>query len=182
MRCFVAVAASGSLAERVAHIQKQMLGHVQLIPAKNLHITLKFIGDVSDAEQQTVSQRLESVALRFAPFSAPVAGMGTFPPAGQARVVWIGVPAILNLQKAVDDVLKDFGDNKGIIPHLTIARLRDKNPGIRRFVEQHAGTEFGSLHIDRLALMRSVLTPHGAVYETVREFQLAPRNSDKNDN
>ena len=97
----------------------------------NLHLTLKFLGEVPDGDVPGVCEAARRAATRSAPFSFALRGLGCFPPKGPARIVWAGVEpqgdGLLECQKAVEDEMAELGfrrEGRAYSPHLTIGRVR----------------------------------------------------------
>ncbi len=179
IRSFVAVPVSLKPVLKLAKSVKAIRG-VKGIAPENLHLTLKFLGDVdTENEVPDIIDRLEGVAKRHSPFSIHFIGTGAFPDMSRARVAWIGIesPELIALGEDVLSTLpyrieEDAG--RGFSPHLTIGRL--KHPAakkeLRRILQEHEDKDFGTMEVMVFYLMKSVLTPSGPIYSEVAEFQL----------
>lgn len=172
MRAFVAVdATSGAIAD----LQKEMMGalsprDVKPVEAHNFHFTLIFLGEVSEQQAQQVKEAL--AAISFEPFSLTYTGVGAFPRAANARVVWVGVDGeggkkLEALAQQVVASLEKLGfrPDRPFSPHLTI--FRAKNRHVQVDVEKYAGRTFGTETIDRVHLKKSDLAPSGPTYSNV---------------
>jgi 2'-5' RNA ligase len=104
---------------------------VAWVPAANLHLTLRFIGSISDELVEGVVGATRKVAARHAPFEARAAGVGAFPSLERPSVLWIGVtapPALASLQKDVEAAMIELGfpgEERAYHPHVTAARIKD---------------------------------------------------------
>ncbi|MCX6819206.1 MAG: RNA 2',3'-cyclic phosphodiesterase, partial [Candidatus Aenigmarchaeota archaeon] len=127
MRCFVAVDIPEELKSKIKELQDQLSScDVKLVEPKNLHFTLKFLGELEENAIKEVNQRLSEIASNLPSFSILLSSVGVFPSASYIRVIWIGSKSqdFANLHKAVADALQDIGEpEKEAIPHLTIARV-----------------------------------------------------------
>jgi 2'-5' RNA ligase len=142
---------------------------VKPVGEHNFHFTLIFLGEISEEQARQAGERLGRV--RFEPFSITYTGVGGFPDAGRARVVWIGVdPAgrekLSALAARVVAEMSEIGfaPDKPFSPHLTI--LRAKKP-VRIDAARYAGRTFGTDIIDKLHLKKSDLAPSGPTYSNV---------------
>ena len=147
-----------------------------LVKPQNIHITLRFLGDVTPSMVEKIDQEMQNVI--FMPFDVEIKGVGAFPNVKYARVVWAGIQQGADELKAVFDQLeprlRQLGfapDSKGFSPHLTIARVRSgrNKDALATCVNELVAYEFGKVHADCLRLKKSVLTPQGPIYSTLKE-------------
>ncbi len=146
-----------------------------------LHITLKFLGDTDEALIEPISSCIADSAKGVQPFEIRLTGMGAFPSLSNIRVVWVGMEdgaKLGEMAKRLDASLATLGferDKKGFVPHLTLARARSARniANVQEILRQNAVTDFGSYRIDRILLKKSVLSPQGPTYSTVRESFLS---------
>lgn len=180
MRLFIAIECPDDVRDRLAKVQEELpgLGRVKAVEYENLHMTLKFLGEVQEDKVQAVREALETV--KSGPFTADIGGLGVFPSPGNARVIWAGLTKgdieMRRLQKKVDETLGPVGfpPDKRFHPHYTLARTKEKLPGdkVKELLEKHRGTLFGSFVVGSFILMKSTLTPKGPIYETVSAHNL----------
>jgi RNA 2',3'-cyclic 3'-phosphodiesterase len=144
-----------------------------------MHLTLAFLGEVSQEFIESTKVRLAEVAQRHQAFTAQLSGLGAFPSPSRARVVWIGTGQGKNevcaLQADVVKALRSVGyepERRPFSPHLTIGRLRFPDD-VSRAVAVPFESE--SFVIDRVVLFRSVLGPAGPAYSVLAEFLLPPQ-------
>jgi 2'-5' RNA ligase len=148
---------------------------------ENLHVTLKFLGEVADAKINTVRTALGGTRSEQ-PVSLEFRGLGFFPNAKHPRVFWAGMEASSNLKKLANDIdaaLEKCGiplETREFSPHLTLARFERPNlPGnLRAAIAENSQREFGKLHTNEFHLIQSKLKPSGAEYTTVARFAFAP--------
>lgn len=146
----------------------------------NLHLTVKFLGNVPVNQIEPLSQALMRAATQTHGFELVIRDCGSFPPRGKPNVLWIGIedPSsnLRKLQAAVEDECANAGferDQRSFHPHLTIARLRNPK-GARNLAEMHQeiGLEPVSVSVSEVCLIRSELSSAGSRYTIVarREF------------
>jgi RNA 2',3'-cyclic 3'-phosphodiesterase len=184
VRAFLAVAIHQGLRDTLAALSgrlRQSTANVSWVKPENVHITLRFLGDVDESRVDRLSELL-AVAYRTIPaFPLTVAGVGGFPSARQPRVVWTGVSprdgAIQQLYRHAEDAARGIGleaEKRRYTPHITLGRLRDpKEAGdLPVLIAREMEFAAGDIHVSRVALFRSKLSPKGATYTVIREFPL----------
>jgi 2'-5' RNA ligase len=149
---------------------------LKLVKPKNIHVTMRFLGNISLGMVDSIYEEMKKIT--FASFDIELRGLGAFPSLRYPRVVWAGVrkgaDELKNVFDQLEPRLRRLGfkpDPKGFSPHLTIARVktgRNKAELIRR-VKDLADHEFGIIKADCLRLKKSVLTPKGPIYTTIKE-------------
>jgi len=181
MRTFIALnlpaAARAALHSALAPLRERGWP-VRWVPAANLHLTLRFLGDVEGVEVERLEDVLRGLAAQHAPVALEIAGFGAFPSLRRANVLWVGIAQtreLMALQREVELATSRLGygrDPKPFRPHITVARL---SGGARPLdVERSAGDlEYGSsLEVGTMDLMRSHLGGEGASYEALTRFRL----------
>jgi 2'-5' RNA ligase len=142
---------------------------------QNLHLTMKFLGDVPVGDVARISAAAEHAVGCVQPFELIVGGCGAFPPRGAARVLWIGTHGTSRSLEKLHDVLEDEcakagfpRDQRAFHPHLTIARLRQPQ-GAQALAKLHQDIGFDSLtvRVEELCVIRSELSSAGSRY-TIR--------------
>ncbi len=172
MRLFIAIEAPETIKSHILEVQRRLTG-AKLTPAKNFHLTLKFLGEVTPAQTDEVKKRLEKI--QFKPFTATLAGTGIFPSEQMIRVVWIGIDPreiICELQKQIDEALHGiFPKEKSFQPHITLARVKEV-PNKKQFAEQvkHLKIEPLSFEVKEFKLIESQLTSEGPIYKDVAVY------------
>ena len=188
-RAFVALGLDAPTREAVtAQIERlrPLSRAVAWVPPQNLHFTLKFLGEQTDAGLAHAVDALEEAAAGRTPFAIALHGLGGFPGMERPRILWVGVAEgaldVRALQSRVDTALQSrafAGDSRPWHPHLTIGRVfdprrwqRDSGPALREAVARAAAMGFGTFPVARIALMRSDLSPAGARYSELRAVEL----------
>jgi 2'-5' RNA ligase len=148
---------------------------VRWVPTHNLHLTLKFLGDVSPANLELLTQMLTVEASQQGAFEMGFSGIGAFPDARRPRVLWIGIQAPAELEALSHGIeaacarLGYPGEKRPFSPHLTIGRVKQNIQGarlqsIRAALESTRIDHLGTAHITDVRLFKSELKPTGAVY------------------
>lgn len=181
VRAFIAIPCPDELKKRILEIQKGInkFGRMKLVEPENIHLTLKFLGDVDDNKLNGVINTLDFIS-ENEKFGISLKGIGAFPSPGYVRVIWVGVDKgsdkIMIIQKRIDKELSSYGfkRDKRFHSHFTLARVRsiDKQQ-IRRFLQDNATLEFGSFEVTEINLMESKLSPRGPIYSIIHAFKLS---------
>ena len=176
VRAFVALELDASLRERMGELQARLrprLGGIRLVRPEAVHLTLRFLGDSSPAQVETLRPRLRAAAAACPACEVRAAGIGTFPESGSPRVLWLGldVPApIVDLQEACERAARAAGferEGRPFRAHLTLGRWRERAPR-----PDLPPADLGTTRLDSLVLFRSELRPDGAVYTPLARFAL----------
>jgi 2'-5' RNA ligase len=155
---------------------------VAWVVPENVHVTLKFLGQVREARAAELVAALAQATSGFASFEASVEGLGAFPTPLRPRVIWAGVgrgaDALVELAGRVDGALVALGferESRPFSPHVTLGRVRAprRDPPLADALLAGAGYQFGRLSVERVALMRSDLSPRGARYTELGAAWLA---------
>ena len=184
MRCFIAIEIPETIQSKLARIQGTLRNHIQKaswVKPGNIHLTLKFLGDVDQANLESIGESVGAVAIRHRSFSLRLGGVGAFPNLARPRVIWVGVKVgrerLCNLAEDINLALSGCGfslDTKRFNPHLTIARLKgrmDLRPYIVQY-HQYDWIDGAEMMVDTTSLIQSQLHPQGAIYSTLRSYSL----------
>lgn len=176
VRCFVAVEIEDGIREQLAETQKALRaagGQVRWSPPQNLHVTLKFLGEIDESSVGDACTIVERVAAEHEGFTAQFAGLGAFPNLRRPRIVFAEVHdesgTLASLARALDQSMTAIGvqrEGKPFRSHLTLGRVKSSRgmADLTRAVETHVEQSFGTQAVHEIVLMRSELLPSGAVY------------------
>ncbi len=182
MRTFIAVPIEDdNLKNRIVEVQSKIpldFAKVKLVERENLHFTLRFIGEISEAKAEKLIENLNDIIL--SPFQIEIANFGCFPSCSKPRVLWIGttlgIAEFKNLKQLVDESVWRSGirvPKEKFTPHLTIGRVK-RIIDFQKFREalKISDVYIGRMVVDHFTLMKSTLTPQGPIYTVLKKFSL----------
>lgn len=177
MRLFTAVDPPDPLREELASIQNRGSLPARWTTPEQFHVTLRFIGEVNEAEARRYEEALSDVnvpPIHLAPY-----GLDVLPSRRSPRVLMLGfdrTESLMGLYRAVSDALETEGlepEDRRYRPHITFARLDDPEPeSVHAFLRNHDDRSFEPFEVDRFVLYESTLTPEGAIHEPYASFEL----------
>lgn len=184
MRLFVALEIPSAIQQSLAALLASMRAitrEPRSVRPENLHVTLKFLGEVAEDKIDPVRRALgeirsgDAVALEFR-------GLGFFPNEKHPRVLWAGMEATPNLKTLASNIevaVEKLGiprEKREFTPHLTLARFEHPRlpEGLRKLIADNQLRQFGSLRTNEFRLIQSKLKPTGAEYTTVASFRFVP--------
>ena len=182
VRGFVAVLLPDDVRARLAAAAAELRARapgLAWVRAENLHVTLRFLGEVEPVTLERVREAMAVAAASVPPFTVAFGGLGGFPPRRAPRVVWAGVVAgregLGALHAALESTLVARGipgESRVFHPHVALARAR--NPRGAGELASGLGSEpaFGEVRVEALHLMRSELGPWGSRYSVLAEAPL----------
>lgn len=151
---------------------------IRWVKPESIHLTLKFIGDLSPESVSKVTKNLGTIVIKRSRFDITVGGVGCFPNWHKPRVVWVGVSEnsgeLTSLQKEIDLVLEPLGimpETRPYHAHLTVGRVKNAGDISKRYSEMEIGT-IGHMQVDEFCLIRSELRSDGAVHTNLATFTL----------
>lgn len=184
MRLFVAVHVPEEWKEEALRVASELSAggaDVKWVPPRNMHLTIKFLGEVEEGLLAPIKDALSVAAEGAAPFDAGLAGVGLFPPKGAPRVVWLGVSpgesGLTALARSVSGALEPLGfepERRPFVPHLTIGRVRSPEGAgwLREAVKKVRTRECPRARIASVYLMESKLGGSAPVYSELGCFRL----------
>jgi RNA 2',3'-cyclic 3'-phosphodiesterase len=194
LRAFIAVEIpleiKKAIAAEIANLHNGAGHAVRWVAVENIHLTLKFLGEISPASVVLLSQMLQAECNQHTPFDITVSGLGCFPSSHRPRIIWIGlnVPPELNrLQHKLEAATARMGytvEDKPFSPHLTIGRVREQAVpadlnNIHSALEKlHVGS-LGTFTAQAVHLFKSDLKPAGPVYTSLFSARLGNFEKDK---
>ena len=167
IRTFLAIPLDTSTLHTIDSIQHRLgsdLPNIRWVRSHNLHLTLRFFGNISEENLEKAAKIMVSVGSLFAPFSMTLKEIDTFPSTDRARVVWIGVQSskLVELHHALQEQFHAAGfpvEHRPLRPHITIGRSR-RQTGRILSLSQHKVAD--TMRVDELILFESRLQPTGA--------------------
>jgi len=189
IRAFVATELPGPIKAGLTELQeclkrKAPPNAVRWVQARDIHLTLKFLGPTRMDQIEPLAQALGTACAPFLALTYTVSGLGCFPNLRRPRVIWVGVEelsgGLARLQGAIEAACAGLGferEERGFDPHLTLGRLRDQAaPADQRAIgDMVQGLEkpfLGTATVEGISLIRSDLQPAGPVYTVLHRFEL----------
>ena len=183
VRAFISIDLDDELIlDRVLKVQSLLSSfncRIRFVGKANIHLTLKFLGEIPLAVVDEILDVMsDSVVL---PFEIELKGVGFFPSKSRPRVVWVGVgegaSSVSKIFTLLDQGLRRLGfrsEGKSFVPHMTIGRFKGRCNVMkyRDVLREFEEFSFGSFHVDRIRLKRSVLTSSGPIYSVLGEVML----------
>lgn len=160
---------------------KGLAGKISWVRPEGIHITLKFLGDIPESQVEPIKEKLEGLAAVYRAFPLGITDMGAFPNTTYPRVIWVGLQdeseALLKIQNHLDSELQDLGfspEERSFSPHITLGRvksLQSKGEFLRK-IHTLPDLSEKSFMADRIHLMKSQLSPAGAIYTELASINL----------
>jgi 2'-5' RNA ligase len=168
-----------SVLQKFTEVQSSLVrtgADLKLVDPQNIHMTMRFLGDVQVSRIDSIHESMKKTD--FSAFTCQIHGLGAFPHLGHPRVVWAGIikgsEELTRIANQLETELRQLGfrpDPKGFSPHLTLARVRTgrNKAELAHCIQTMEDYEFGIVKADCLRLKKSLLTPKGPIYSTLRE-------------
>ena len=168
-RLFVAIELPESSKRLLIDLDPQIHG-VRWLDAEQMHLTLGFFADVPEDVDLKLREKLSAIV--FGAFFLPIIGVGTFPPKGPPKIIWIGVgrghPHLFQLHKRVQEAALGAGlepELRPFHPHVTLARCQRISPqSVRKFLKATVDLDAGMIRVESFYLYSSKLTPAGPIH------------------
>lgn len=182
MRAFIAIEIGEDTREALRALTQRLrqgAGRVSWVKPENLHLTLRFLGDVEEDALDEMADTLEEAYSRIGPFHAGVRETGVFPNSRRPSVVWAGVAAAAGKLEEAHAIAEAGARAIGIAPekrpfrpHITLGRIRNPKAAAGLTARLEAEREFdaGEFAVRSVSLFSSALTPQGALHRRLREF------------
>lgn len=184
-RTFIAVEMDESVRAAAARLIRALAASqadVKWVEPHNLHLTLKFLGEVPLEEIPAVCEAVQRAVAGIEPFRLELMGAGAFPNTRRPRTLWLGAGEgqveMAALKQAVEHGLKKLGyrpEGRKFKTHLTLGRVRRGGPGMARLAEllaEHASYPAGASAVEEVTVFASELTPEGPVYSALSRAEL----------
>ncbi|MCP4109934.1 MAG: RNA 2',3'-cyclic phosphodiesterase [Desulfobacteraceae bacterium] len=176
MRTFIAFNLQEHIISHIRTVQNSMKSHefkASWVRPENIHLTLKFLGNINEADVEKIGRKISDSASEYSPISLAAKGVGVFPGIKRPRVIWIGLKGqtdiLIELQKKLDENLEQIGfprENRPFKAHLTLARIRGHidSKKLLDAIKEIGDFESETFIAGNLTLFKSDLKPTGAVY------------------
>ena len=188
IRCFVAAELDETIRKQIAQLQDRLrrklppdTTSLKWVKPENIHLTLKFLGEVDDNLIDDICTAVSETTRRFDSFDFEIADCGCFGSSSSARVLWVGVKEandkLAELARAVDKALATLRfprERRKFGGHLTLARIRSSKSGrlVRDVVQNLEPISLGSQNVSQLTVFQSDLTRSGPIYTPLHHAPL----------
>ena len=185
LRTFVAIEASLEIRGHAARLIERLRraeAKVKWIAPENLHLTLKFLGDVPEEHITEICNAVSRSAAHIESFQITCRGAGAFPDLSRPRTVWVGIEQgcdqLCELQSGIEKALSDLGfhrEGRRFRPHLTIGRVRGGGPAaheLGQLIQKCADFDAGKGIVDEIVVFSSELGPKGPTYTPLSRVPL----------
>jgi 2'-5' RNA ligase len=179
MRTFVAVELSEDVRRALRDVQARLRASgadVKWVEEENLHLTVKFLGEVQDERLVNVIAAMRLAVASLTTFSVSIGGIGAFPSLTRPRVVWAGLQAggepFKALRERVETAMDDIGfprEGRAPHPHVTLGRVRDPRrlKRLPELLKAEPTETLGTMTVEKLTVMASQLSPKGPRYTPI---------------
>lgn len=190
VRLFIAIelpdAVKTGLKQVQGYLKSEDRSWAKWVDPDSIHLTLKFLGNVDTAKIEPISRSMQDAADMMSPFDLKISGLGCFPNFQRMQVIWVGLNGDMDsLQKLQNNIelhvspLGFPGEKRPFKPHLTLCRIRENITSNQRqstsevMARTHVNPDL-TIKVNSVSLMRSRLTPNGAMYTRISLAKLKP--------
>ena len=187
LRAFIAVEIDNLTRQKISELisdLKKSNADAKWITENQMHLTLKFLGNIEEGRIQEISDALSSISNNFSSFAIRFSAMGAFPNLNHPAVIWFGVDkgaeSLIKLNHEIENSMERSGfakEGREFKPHFTLARVRShKNIlNLAKLIQKTGFASENDIKIDKLTLFQSVLNPKGAIYTPLATYLLSTK-------
>lgn len=188
IRAFIAIELPDPVKDSLSSLEDRLRPaehpFVKWVGPKGIHLTLKFLGNIATDQVPRIIEAITSASQGLSPLKLQIGGLGAFPNLQRPRVIWVAVTGevdpLIALQRDIDQALVPLGfaiEKRPFSPHLTLGRLRERassgeRNSIGKLVMATESEGGPSMEVNQISLMRSTLTPSGAIYNRLASVEL----------
>jgi 2'-5' RNA ligase len=186
IRCFIAIQIPDKIQSGISSYinnLRKISSDVRWVKVENIHLTLKFLGEINPNRADLVREILSPMSNNFPPFNLSVSGTGCFPNKKRPRVFWIGMEQgkenpLFSIHQWIENQLVNLDfekEKRRFSPHLTLGRVRAKHTvdfsDLFRFMDDNPFPS-SQFHVQDVVFMQSILKPSGAEYRVLESYPL----------
>lgn len=183
MRAFLAIEIEDYIKDRINETQEIIKNtdsaRINYVNSENIHLTIKFFGDIDDKKQAQISDIVKETISDYKEYKLKLVNVGAFRNINNPRVIWVGIKddnTTVDLIKELDMKFSSIGFDKerNYTPHITIGRVKNINDkrSLTDTLKKLNREYFGKMQVKELCLKSSILTPEGPIYNTEERFKL----------
>ncbi|MCD5397912.1 RNA 2',3'-cyclic phosphodiesterase [candidate division NPL-UPA2 bacterium] len=188
IRIFIAIELNSGIQSKLMTVQevlKKSEADVKWVKPENIHLTLKFLGHISESRLKDIFKATDESIKGITPFSLLFSGLGAFPKLDNPRVVWVGViedqKTLFRINENLEDTLKRNGfpaEERGYRPHLTLGRVKSSQNKAQLISSLKSEKDYfvGSMEAKKITVMQSILKPEGSEYKPLHVSKIKPRD------
>jgi 2'-5' RNA ligase len=183
MRTFIAIELPGQIKNQIGQVQaplKKTKSFVSWVKPGNIHVTLKFLGEVPEEKMDEVFSAIGKAVEGIKKFSMSLKGMGAFPNVKRPRVIWVGAGSgqeeLSGMAGRIEEEMEKIGfpkEKRRFSPHFTIGRVKSPK-NVEKLMEMVGSSDFqtGEIAVSEVVVMRSQLHSAGAIYTPLKKIPL----------
>ena len=187
MRSFIAIELPKEMRDSLGHLQEKLKAcqaDVKWVQPQNIHLTLKFLGEINEDELSKINLILDTLAKDKKSFLIRIASLGAFPKINYPRVIWVGIDKgdgeTKGLARELEEKIEKIGlpkEDRAFSSHITIGRIRsnlgkDKLVASLTELQDYFKETTQEFTVNKITLFKSTLTPKGPIYEVLKEANL----------
>ncbi|MCX5707475.1 MAG: RNA 2',3'-cyclic phosphodiesterase [Candidatus Omnitrophica bacterium] len=185
MRAFIAIELPQEIKDVLAKLQAKLKlagADVKWVEPKNIHLTLKFLGEIDEQAQKRITAKLEEISSAHQEFVISLSSCGAFPSINSPRVIWAGIEQgdkeVSAIAEVIETQLESIGipkETREFSSHITLGRTRsskNRHELAQALSELSLKPLKNQFPASKITLFKSTLTPRGPIYETLQEFPL----------
>ena len=185
LRSFLAIELSDELRSELDDLRTRLAlpqFDVRWVATKNIHLTLRFLGEIQEEEIPGISRAASNAAAGLEPFRIELLGVDAFPSTTSPRVIWAGIEhsgPMIRLERNLTRELRQAEyppPDKPFRPHLTLGRVKSSRgkKELKKLLLRNQRVPIGSMEVEQFALIKSELRPSGPIYTILESFKLRP--------
>lgn len=182
IRSFLSIETSRAVKLELSLVQNRLkkIKNIRWVAPDNIHLTLKFFGDINQEQLDDIKRIISSVCLNVRSMTLEIGGLGGFPDMDRPRILWAGlggeIKRLFKFQTLIDRTLQkmNFPMDKKFLPHLTIGRIKKpiKCDILKKEIADINLLKTTKWRVDNIVLLKSQLMPEGAFYTHLWNFPL----------
>ena len=186
MRTFIAIELPKEIRDYLGNLEdalKATQGDVKWVEPKNIHLTLKFLGEIDEPKKEKINSILDAVAKEKSSYKIRISSLGAFPKLNFPRVIWVGADQgdteTKEIAKILEEKIQKLGipkEGRAFSSHITIGRTRSTKNREKLVQELKNAADFSGSNLEftvtKITLFKSTLTPTGPIYEVLKEANL----------
>jgi len=186
MRTFIAIELPNEIKDSLSRLQEELKASgadVKWVEPNNIHLTLKFLGEIDDKKIEKITKIIDDTAQGKDKFQINISSLGAFPKIDFPRVIWVGVDTgdkeVNDIAKELEEKIAKIGipkEDRPFSSHITIGRTKSSLNREKLVQDLKIKAELGArkleFYVTKIALFKSTLTPKGPIYEALKETNL----------